>query len=369
MGNEKDLGKQKSLIQSTIEQENLDKKLIKGIGGSPIDIVTSETYLKIWGESIDEKLKEISITLIEERGYEASELKNLFPDKKIITCDFRVKEIGLGEGVEIPGGYELENIRAIDHHAPFKRMMKQISSANLAIEYVKKYGIVDPSWVVAINHVDCDGVLASTILRGILPPEEKFAQAAVAADHTGAENEISDLLQALEEKRDLKFSLRNLDLFLSGKDIESEAKELLEKRLEDRKKAKGLVEEGKFKKNGSVYYVLLEKKIDAGLLPALLPNAVVIMTASPMKNNPSRLEIHVRLGINAPSGLAINRLGLPDGFGGRWNAGANNRPKKDNPQGGTTKSAEEYAQIINEKLKKFYPPNKCRYHAPLRFAQ
>lgn len=51
--------------------------------------------------------------------------------------------------------------------------------------YVKEEGIASPADCVVINHTDCDSVLSSAIIRGILPPEKRFGDAAIAADHTG----------------------------------------------------------------------------------------------------------------------------------------------------------------------------------------
>lgn len=276
------------------------------------------------------------------------ELEDKYPGKKVFAVDFAVrkgkegeKERYLSEGTENVGGYEDGNITNIDHHIPEPRMERQVSSTNLAIEYVKEYGVIDKNSVVIINHVDCDSVLASAILRGILLPEERFGQAAIATDHTGEPSEIGDLLQAIDSagRRDLEFSLWNLQLLLNDQPLEIEAQKMLDKRHDDRQRAEKVAKRG-FHLQGKVAWIELEEKIDGGLLPPFLPKAEVIMLCSPMENDPTRWEIKIRLGKSAPEGLVLNKLGIPE-FGGRWNAGSNKR------HGGTSKSPEEVAKIID----------------------
>jgi len=85
----------------------------------------------------------------------------------------------------------------VDHHAPVPSMARRVSSANLALRYVRQCGVLPSEAVVLISHTDCDSVLAAGILRGILPPLDAFGEAVMAADHTGAPNDISDLLQSV----------------------------------------------------------------------------------------------------------------------------------------------------------------------------
>ena len=226
-------------------------------------------------------------------------------------------------------------------------MERPISSATLAIEYVQKFGAQKESAVV-VNHTDYDSALSSSIIRGTLPPDKKFSDAAIAADHTGEPNEIADLLQALDSRRDLDFSLHNLNLLLDGKEIDEEAKLLLQKRLSDRERAQEFVESGAFEFLGQVAYAEAEVKFDGAFLPALLPDSMVILLGTPFKNKEGNLidglhEVKVRLGKNAPKGLTLHSLGLKDTdihFGGRWNAGSNKR------SGGTKLTVKECAKIV-----------------------
>lgn len=294
-------------------------------------------------DSLVEKLEKLPIELLPEKSqYSIEELREIIPEYPIVVCDFYIDEIEKGE--ELSTGYKVGDVTNIDHHAPGEHMAKRISSANLAIKYVEENGTVVPPIHVVVNHADCDSVLSSSIMRGILPLDARFGDAAIAADHTGAPNEIADLLQALQEKRDLSFSLRNLEKLLGNQKIEDEAQQLLEKRLNDRNRVKEIIESGKFENIDSVYFTSVQDKFDAGMLPALLPEAEVIIVGSPMKDNPNLWEIKVRLGTKAKDGLALNTLNLPH-FGGRWNAGSTKR------SGGTILTPAEYAKHISEILK------------------
>ena len=278
----------------------------------------------------------------------AQELKDLFPDNNIIACDFYIENAESEDDGEITGGYTYEGITNIDHHAPTERMMKKKSSTNLAIDYVKEHGpIKDSNAKVVINHSDCDSILSSLIMSGVLKPEDRFGEAAIAADHTGAENKIGDLLQAMDEKRDIEFSVRNLQKYLNNEEIEPEAKKMLEKRISERKQIIELIKDDKFIIKDRVAYIELEEIIDGGLIPSLLLDADIIILASKMPEDSKRpWLIKARIGANSPEGLALNKLNLPN-FGGRWNAGATKR------KGGTEHNAEEYADIVGKKLKKF----------------
>jgi len=314
----------------------------------------SENFAREQPESLmssdwEEKLKESPIDLIEEKqAVTIEELKENYSGRAAVI-DAYVKDIeekGKWDGDAL----RINDIINIDHHAPLEKFERNISSVNLAIEWVKKNGTLEKNYPVVINHMDCDSVLAALIIRGILPPDEKFAAAAVAADHTGEENEIADLLQALEDKRDLDFSARNLKLLLDGKDLEAEAKELLEKRHADREKAKDVVEEGRITKLGGVSYTVLDKKVESAFFPALITDAQVILVFSPHEKNPDRWEAKIRLGMAAPRGLTLHKLEINDfdpNFGSRWNAGSDRRA------GGTDLNVQEYAEYLNEKLQKF----------------
>jgi len=270
--------------------------------------------------------------------------------RKIIACDFHIE--GIEKGQELPYGYSKDNVITIDHHAPTSRMMRHISSTNLAIDFVNKHGAVTEETAVVINHCDCDSVLATLVLTGIIPPDEKiFGKAAIAADHTGELNDIADLLQALESKRDLNFSTRNLLRLLNKQEIEPEAAELLQNTEERRRQVTRAAENGSFKpKEGGLLWAVLTEKLDSCLLPACLPKeAKLIMTANPDPKNQDLWQVRLRLGPSAPENFSLFDLQINEydsSFGGRWNAGSNARG------GGTTKIPAEYAEEVSKRLRK-----------------
>jgi hypothetical protein len=157
----------------------------------------------------------------------------------------------------------------------------------------------------------------------LLPPDEVFGEAVIAADHTGAPNAIADLLQALDPLRDFEYSLS----CLRGQSLDGRAAELLAKRHAERARAKELVESGAFHKVGQVAIAkLTAEKVAGEFLPSLLPEAAVIVSASPMENG--RWETKVRLGAAARAGVTLYSLGVrafEPNFRGRWNAGSTKR--------------------------------------------
>ncbi len=286
-----------------------------------------------------------NVTLMEERSLiTSSELKELFPNKKLCICDFPLK--GCEEGIIDEESIVFHDILIIDHHAPILRNYRKICSTSLAIQYVKKNDPLPQEQIICINHTDCDSILSMLIMRGILPPEDKYGEAAIAADHMGQENKIADLLQGLQKVNDVSLSVRNLFALLRGNPLDEKAEQLLRGRLADREKIKRLVEMNKFKQYDEITYCILDKKVDAALAPNFLPEAKVILLASPMPpESPKKWEIKVRLGIKIKD-IYLNELGLPD-YGGRWNAGSTKR------DGGTNIEPEEFLRILSKRLRNF----------------
>jgi hypothetical protein len=89
-----------------------------------------------------------------------------------------------------------------------------------------------------------------------------------------------------------------------------------------------------------VAYVTQNKIMPGVLYPAQAPEAAAIVMAS-TRDDSSKMNIQVRLGLRAPEGKFINELHIPD-LDGRWNAGSTER------DGGTPYTAREYAQIVYE---------------------
>jgi len=148
-----------------------------------------------------------------------------------------------------------------------------------------------------------------------------------SAVSTGAANSLADLLQALEDERNLPRSVAVLQKMLA--------------RHRDRQTVQTMIATGQVLWADDIACLIVERKIDAGLVPALLPEARVVMVTSPMPpGSPRRWRIRVRLGLQA-EGLMLNTLGLPDS-GGRWNALSTSR------LGGTDMAPEEYLQRVRQ---------------------
>lgn len=286
------------------------------------------------------------IALLEEFAtITAEELEVRFPgDNPIAACDFGIS--GIENGEEFPGGYRKGRVMSVDHHAPTKRMARQVSSTTLAIEQANISSFPEDATVV-IHHTDCDSILSSAIVSGFLPPEDRFNDAAIAADHTGEANDIANLLQSLQNRRDMEYSFRNLDHFLRGEPLEQDAQASFDDRKAQREHVKELVGNGSFRSIGGVFFAYFQERLDSVLFPSLLSDAAVILIGGPMKSDPEKTYIKVRLGMKAPAGFALNELDLPD-FGGRWNAGNTKR------HGGTAIPIEEYAGLIGMKLEEFF---------------
>lgn len=307
-------------------------------------------YLKV---DLVEKFREGLIVLIDESQIlEADELKNLFPGKRIIVCDAYVN--GAEKGISTNYGYEIDGIAVIDHHAPIRRFAMNISSTNLAIAGIEENDIrINSNTVVVINHTDADAILAASIIARILPPNRIFADAAIAADHTGEENKIADLLQAFEYKRDIEFSLRNLQLLLEENPLEPDAQKLVAGRKEERQKAVEIGKSERMKSLEEIFYIELkpEEKIDPSFFLHLIPKAEIFVAFRPFDGKPDRWEARIRLGYAGIGKIRLNELGIESfdpGCGFRFNAGSNIRAKK-----GTDKSPDEYVREMNKKRKLF----------------
>jgi hypothetical protein len=271
-------------------------------------------------------------------------LLDLVPDVTIVACDFYV--LGAENGREVPGGYQLGRILNVDHHAPTARMATRVSSTNLALAHLAHGGGRHTDGAVVINHTDCDSVLSAALMCGLLEPDTRYGAAAIAADHTGEENGIADLLQSLDPLRDFDFSLESLRRLEQGRGLSTAALEMVARRAAHRRRARELVAAGAFHRRGCIAYAVLAERIDSTFLPALLPDACVILVSMPM-GVPDTHEVKLRLGMAAPSGLTLHALRIHEfdpAFGGRWNAGANRR------SGGTSLSIEAYLEALEQRL-------------------
>jgi hypothetical protein len=244
-------------------------------------------------------------------AYTFMQIKKATPKSKLCICDFYVDKSEQGQ-VESWGGISFEEVLIVDHHAPLNCMARQVSSTNLADAYIRTHGPLSEDYAILINHTDADSLLSALVMGGHLPPKKYLCQAAIAADHTGEENAISDLLQSLEEERDLVHSIEVL-------------LKLLKRRYNGREEVLLLKEQNCFHWEEKVAWIILEHKIDGEFFTAILPEAKAIISASLMPpGSPRKWRISIRLGAKVEEDLALNKMALPD-FGGRWNAGSTNR--------------------------------------------
>lgn len=265
----------------------------------------------------------------------------------LFVCDFYVEDIERGQ--RIPAGYQSGRVINIDHHAPTDEMSRVVSSTNLVLQYVAEHG-QQPEHDVLINHCDCDSVLSSGVLSGVLEPRKEYGQAALIADHKGDENPIADLLQSIEHARDLSYSFECLALLEAGKPLPPSAEDSLINRKRLREKAQSVVAQGKFQRKGPLAYAVLDERVDAELFLPLFPDAAIVMYAFPRTREGGKFGMKVRLGKGAPEGLNLHKIGIRDfdpAFGGRWNAGSNTRG------GGTDLDPEIYAQQLADRLEDF----------------
>lgn len=279
----------------------------------------------------------------------------------LVVCDCYVE--GIETGDDVPGGYQRGRVLNVDHHADTPRMRRMISSANLALERVAASGTAASPTTVIVNHADCDSILSSGIMSGRLEPDPELGVAAIAADHTGAEHPVADLLQALDQERNLEFSFGSLAALLAGRPLPEAARAALEDRQRMRAAAEAAVTSGTMKMDGPIAWGSFNETIYGEFFPALLPEAVVILAIAPHGDlGPGRLEMKLRLGAKAPPGFSLQGL-LKDfdpRFGGRWNAGANKRGSSDAPGGSAIPPAVYAAEVrrrVDERLREMEAAN------------
>jgi hypothetical protein len=304
-------------------------------------------FLLTQGQKLQNLYRSGSIKLIELTSNPTIDfIKARVPNSDLIyACDFYVQDIE--QGSRILSGYEFNGLVNIDHHSKHEDFYTQVSSGVLAINHVVNNGPVEQDVPVVINHTDCDSTISSLIMRGYLDPHPIFAEAVIAADHTGEENPIADLLQALDVRRDLDFSVRNLIKLLQGQPLDPHAQELLEQRHQSRLYAQQ--EAAHFTQDGLLAHHVLVQRLDGEFLPSLLPTAAVIVYFySKNEGQNSKWVMKARLGNMAPAGATLFDLNINDfdpHFGGRWNAGGNDR-------GGFGKDPSDYVSYLLSQLNK-----------------
>jgi hypothetical protein len=266
---------------------------------------------------------------------------------RIVVADCYVR--GVEEWTPRPWGWETvqggRTIVNVDHHAEAPRFYRHVSSGNLAVEYLNAHG-TDAHTAVVFNHTDCDSVIASAILCGLIEPAKRYQDAVIAADHTGERNEIADLLQALDPARDYAGSIRSLRRFEAGEPMEESVETRLGVRRRERALASSLVRAGAFEREGRVAVATLpfQERVSGEFLPPLLGDETwVIVSGTPMPGGGGLWENKIRLGLGAPAGFNLFAMGIGVAepmFGGRWNAGSTKRA------GGSVRTPREVALCL-----------------------
>lgn len=239
-------------------------------------------------------------------------------------------------------GIKIDNV---DHHAPAKCMQRLVSSGNLAIEFITARGpLMDGT--VLINHCDCDSIVAAAVLSGRVKPTPEFGEAVLAADHTGIPNTIADALQSLESLRNLDLSLDVLSRLVDGRRLPMTAQKMFDERMAQR-----LFWQRQLEQSSSVIWldkvalIVSNEMVPLEMVTSYLPDAKIIVSASPRDDG--RWRVKARLGLAARD-FTLNELELysfDPAFGGRWNAGSNNRG------GGTVLPPEVYASEVAQALR------------------
>jgi hypothetical protein len=263
----------------------------------------------------------------------------------VVACDCYVQ--GAERWTRVPGGYQHGRLLNVDHHAHTADMAREISSANLAIERVREAGPPPEHALIVITHTDCDSILSAGIMSGRLAPDDRYGRAAVAADHTGDENAIADLLQSLDKRRDVELSLGALAAIEADRTLPPVVERALAERRRKRRAAQRHVGEGRIRVDGRIAYGELPESIDGEFFAPLLPDAWVILLAAPHPRHLRRREVKLRRGHAAPDGFSLHTLGVrrfDPAYGGRWNAGSNRRG------GGTTLHPADYASLLRERV-------------------
>ncbi|MBA4294289.1 hypothetical protein C0431_15115 [bacterium] len=263
------------------------------------------------------------ITLIPETSQpEIDFIKTHANTSRFTICDFHPKNL---ENIATPTvyGWSYDGIDVVDHHAPDRRFQKPISSGPLAIEYLKHHSTAQEA---IINHTDTDSIISSGIVTGLLPPLEVLADACIAADHTGEENEIADFIQELEDKRDFDLGINIISAFLDNKPLPQIALEAREIRKRQREIAFEFASNAKIQ--GPIASIVTTETIDSVLLVPFLPETQIIVLTMPFRGDSKRAEVKLRLGRQAHTEMSLQNLNIQrflKTYGGRWNAGSNRR--------------------------------------------
>lgn len=300
---------------------------------------------------IEQQLENIYLITEKTKNY-ANEIRGIWPKEKVFICDFSLADLDQtikeGKTVDRIGRCLVwQDLIMVDHHSPHPDMSKQISSVSLAYDLRKNHpDVFADDFVVVINHTDTDSILSAFMIAGLIEPEKKWVKAGIAADHTGDNNKIAELLQSLQNRRDLKLSGGSLMRLVNGEALEKEVEAEIASYRAKKNEAKQLYAAGLFKHQGMITYAIMNHAYDFVNFLPLIPEAQILMMFYPSAKDPTKLYVKIRLGQSAPDWLKLNQLNFSGkdnfNFGARWNAGSNGR------SAGTDKSPEEVVAIVNQ---------------------
>jgi hypothetical protein len=227
--------------------------------------------------------------------------------------------------------------------------------------------VPDENTPVFITHKDCDSVLSVLMLVGALPPDDMYGEAVLSADHTACENDIADLLQAIEDTPrsgervsddSLAHSISSLGQLLAGEPLDGEAQELWNSRKEARNSWENRAEDFVIFENGTHLYVF-DGTVTADPCPEFIvanrPDAKLILVFHNDPGDPYFFQVRAVRGLAANDLVRVDdKTLIPpqiEGFGGRKQAGSNRRSGisfKGDPQTAAKLIDDRLGQILRQ---------------------
>lgn len=108
---------------------------------------------------------------------------------------------------------------SIDHHAVFSAPPDELTSAKLAFELWKKRALFNETRII-VTHTDPDTILTLALIWNLVPINRivEVISAATAADHTGEDTPLTQLLDFAEVHNDIDLSLSLVQLYFIYQD-------------------------------------------------------------------------------------------------------------------------------------------------------
>lgn len=268
------------------------------------------------------------------------------------VLDFVLSDVNTATSLEVDGellGFYWPNLDVynIDHHAPDPRMARSVSTTPLVAELIRR-NLLPKEALIMIHHYDADSILAAAITAGLIQPEERFIEAAIAADHTGVANDIADALTALESLQDPVYSFDIAQKLARGTPLPAEALAAKTQRENQREQVRAWALAGNLTRSSEgIYFAETELSgIRTEFLSGLpeLSDAIAFVVSYV---KPTGRAVKIRLGqAGMAMGIQLNdpHLKLPN-FGGRWNAGGTDR------QGPNSVPVNTYVGILVEYIR------------------